>query len=81
MAGVPHDLVLGGVIDVVERDRQLHRSQRPAKVAAVLRDHFQDALPDLLREQGEPVPSQELEVLWGADSVEHGTATMGRNCL
>ncbi len=59
VAHVEQELVARQVVDVVQRDRQLHRAQVAGKVAAVARDDAQDLPADLLAEllelaQGEP---------------------------
>lgn len=59
VAHVKQELVARQVVDVVQRDRQLHRAQVAGKVAAVARDDAQDLPADLLAEllelaQGKP---------------------------
>ena len=53
MAGVPDDLVLGGVEDVVEGDGDFGRAEAGGEVAAELGDGFQDAVAHLGRDLGQ----------------------------
>ena len=59
---VPHDLVLGRVEAVVERDGQLHRTETGREMSARLGHHLDDVLTQLGRELLEVARRQTLHV-------------------
>ena len=64
---VEDELVLRRPEDAVQRDGQLHDAEVRADVAAVLRRDGDEAFADLLRERGQLVRRQGLDVLRTAD--------------
>src|SRR5690606_17747539 len=59
---VPHDPVDGRVVEVVQRDRQLHGPEARGQVAAGDRAYAHDLAAQLLRDAAELVLRQALEV-------------------
>ena len=52
VSDVPDDLVLRGVEDVMEGDRQLHHAQAGAEVASLFADHIHNELAQLVAHLG-----------------------------
>jgi hypothetical protein len=50
VADVPNDAVIRGIEDVVEGDGQFGHPEAASKVPALAGDHFEDEVPDLVRD-------------------------------
>ena len=84
MPGVENELVARRVEYVVQRQGQLDDAQIAAEVAADRRDHFDDALPNLLRQLWQLLAVEFAQIGRRVDVVEqscHGVLTIGaRKC-
>ena len=84
MPGVENELVARRVEYVVQGQGQLDDAQVAAEVAADRRDHFDDALPNLLRQLRELLAVEFAQIGWRVDAVQkscHGGLTIGaRKC-
>src|SRR5436853_624037 len=74
MSDVPDDLVARGVQDGVQRDGQLAGAEVGAEVAADLADGVDDVLAHLLRDAGELLLGEAVEILRAVDRVQEARA-------
>ena len=52
MAHVPHDAVVGRVVDVVQRNRQLYDAEARRQMAGIHRQLLNDGVPKLIAQLG-----------------------------
>ena len=76
VAHVPDEDVPGGIVDRVERDRDLHRAEAWGEMPARARDDLDDPVPDFLRELRERLPGEPLEIAWVLDAGQMVRAHM-----
>ena len=62
MPNVPDDVVKGSVVDIVERDGELHYAEPRGEVAARLAYGVEKEVPELPREQGELLDAELSEL-------------------
>ncbi len=70
MAGVPDDLVARGVVDVVQRHRELRHPQARPEMATLLRQHVDVAGAQLVDQPVELVSAQAPEILRVFDMIQ-----------
>ncbi len=70
VADVPDDLVQRRVEDPMQGQGQVHGPQVGRQVPAVLRDHLHQQFPDLLRQGGQFLQAQFLDVGRGMDRFQ-----------
>ena len=72
MPHIPDDAVMGGVVDVVQRHRQLHRAQVGAQMTAGLGHAVQQLLAQRRRDLGQSLRRQPTQGAGIGQLVKHG---------
>ena len=70
MSDIPYELIVRGVEDVVQRQRQLHRPHTRREMSPVPRDHVRDTFPDLLSQFRKLPDLQAAKILRRIDRIQ-----------
>jgi hypothetical protein len=62
---IPYNLVIGGIIDIVKRNRQLNHTEACTEMARIAADLVNDVLPELITEPDKVKPVKFPEVFRG----------------